>query len=256
MKRIDEYVNSVYAHIDGNEAKELKEEMRVHLLEAVEELKAEGKLEEEAVSVALERFGDERMLKGRVAEYFQVPYIFSVNLLRTAIVFAITALLIGGLFAFNWLRQNDQEERVMQSALSVLKANHEISEADKKLIVEYSSSEAPQIKTLEIRPYSADVKDKEGFTYHNPKPFKHIMYWNGMAGRAASNGTWVVDIGYEHFELAWINAIVVCLVVYWVLFAIWAMIQAYRNRRLHVLWLVAFSLFNVPAYIIYRSSMR
>lgn len=255
MKRIDEYVNSVYAHIDGDEAKELKEEMRVHLLEAVEELKLEGKLEEEAVSIALERFGDERMLRGRVAEYFRVPNIFSVNLLRTAIVFAIAALLIGALFTFNWLRQHDKEERVMQFALSVLNADREISEADKQLIVDYATSEAPQIKTLEIRPI-ANVNDKEGFIYHNPQSFHHIMYWNGMAGRAAGKGTWEVDIRYEHFELAWINAIVVCLVVYWVLFAIWAMIQAHRHCRLQAFWMVAFSLFNVPAYLVYRASLR
>ena len=39
MKQIDEFVNSVYAHVDGKEAKELKQEMRSHLVETVERVK-------------------------------------------------------------------------------------------------------------------------------------------------------------------------------------------------------------------------
>ncbi|WP_276316373.1 permease prefix domain 1-containing protein, partial [Paenibacillus artemisiicola] len=46
MKRIEEFITSVYAHVKDKEANELKTEMRTHLLEAVEELKAEGKSEE------------------------------------------------------------------------------------------------------------------------------------------------------------------------------------------------------------------
>lgn len=246
MKRIEEFINSVYARVDdGQEAMELKTEMRTHLLDAVEELKAEGKSEQDAISIALERFGDERMLSGRITEYFMVPRIFSVNLLRIAIIFAIAGLLIASLFAFNEFRQNNELERVMQGILSELNTDQEISEADKIKIVEFAQS-SPDIKRIKISPDYNSTIDNEGFTYNHPKPFKHIMYWNSTAGTTATNGTWRVDTSYEQFDLAWINMIVVCLVVYWVLFAIWAMIQAYRHRRLHALWMVAFSLFNVP----------
>ncbi|TMV42900.1 hypothetical protein FE783_36810 [Paenibacillus mesophilus] len=255
MKRIDEYVSSVYAHVDGNEAKELKEEMRVHLLEAVEELKEEGKSEEEAVSIALERFGDEQLLRRKVVEHFRVPRVFSVNLLRTAIIFAVLGILIGCIFAYNEYRLLYQRESVEEFTLSVLNADREISEGDKEIIVEYVEK-APQVKNLYIYPENSDSYFKEAFEYQNPKPFKHIMYLNGMAGKAYSNGSWIVNINFEHFHLAWINAIVICFVVYWVLFAIWAMIQAYRHCKLHPLWMVAFSLFNVPAYFVYRASLR
>ena len=51
MKQIDEFVNSVYQHVGGNkkEIQELKAEMKSHLLEAVHELKTEGKSEQEAI---------------------------------------------------------------------------------------------------------------------------------------------------------------------------------------------------------------
>lgn len=35
MKQIDEFVDSIYANVSGKEAKELKEEMHSHLIEAV-----------------------------------------------------------------------------------------------------------------------------------------------------------------------------------------------------------------------------
>lgn len=59
MKQIDAYINSVYHGVEETkEVKELKEEMRQHLLDAVEGLKAEGKTEEESVYIAIGRFGE------------------------------------------------------------------------------------------------------------------------------------------------------------------------------------------------------
>lgn len=256
MNRIEAFIHSVYAHVkDVKEVDELKMEMKTHLLEAVEELKAEGKSEEEAVTIALERFGDEGMLQGKVAEYFRMPRMFSVNLLRTAIGFAVLGILIGCMFAFNEYRLLSQRIHVAESVLYALDADQELSEAGKTLIIE-QAVKASQIVYLTIFQRDSDSSSKEAFKYQNPKPFKSMMYLNGMAGTVYSNGKWSVDINYEHFYLAWINAIVTCFVVYWVLFAIWAMIQAYKHHRLHALWMVAFSLFNVPAYLAYRASLR
>lgn len=61
MKRIEEFVDSMYLNVEGNqqEIHELKAEMKNHLLEAVYELKAEGKTEQQAITMAIKRFGEE-----------------------------------------------------------------------------------------------------------------------------------------------------------------------------------------------------
>ena len=60
MKKIEEFVNSIYRNVDGNkdEINELKQEMRMHLLESVHDLKQEGKSEEQAIRIAIENFGE------------------------------------------------------------------------------------------------------------------------------------------------------------------------------------------------------
>ena len=63
MKKVDEYLNQLYKGLNSPEAKESKNEMRMHILELVHELIQEGKDDEEALSLALERFGDQKQLK-------------------------------------------------------------------------------------------------------------------------------------------------------------------------------------------------
>ncbi|WP_423251548.1 permease prefix domain 1-containing protein, partial [Priestia megaterium] len=52
MKKINQFVDSIYSDVSGKEAEEMKEEMRTHLIETVEDLKLEGKSEKEAIEIA------------------------------------------------------------------------------------------------------------------------------------------------------------------------------------------------------------
>lgn len=63
MKKVEDYVNNLYTGVDPKdpEIKELKEEMKVHLIESVKELQREGYSEEEAMELAIERFGGEKI---------------------------------------------------------------------------------------------------------------------------------------------------------------------------------------------------
>lgn len=246
MKQIDEYVNSVYAYVDGHEAEELKEEMRTHLLEAVHELKSEGKSEKEAIEIAIEHFGDGQMLRKMIIEHFRLPRIFSVNLLRTAIIFAVLSILIGCVFAFNEYKLFTQRTNIAQYTL-VLLDDQGINDANKELIVEYAK-EAPQIVSLDI---SQRDTQELALEYQNSESFKDIPFINGMSGKVYTNSNWSVDILHEHFHLAWIYAIAICLTTYWVLFTIWATINAYYYRRFNAGWVLTFALLNILGYLIY-----
>ena len=74
MKQIDKYVNSIYKDVAGDkqEIEDLRQEMRSHLLEAVEELKVKGKTEEEAIRIAIENFGGKKQIVKGLSEFFKV----------------------------------------------------------------------------------------------------------------------------------------------------------------------------------------
>ncbi|MDZ4992602.1 hypothetical protein GNF80_06380 [Clostridium perfringens] len=60
MREIDSYIDSLYKNFDKNskENLEIKEVMRTHLIETVEDLKSNGYDEKESIKIALERFGE------------------------------------------------------------------------------------------------------------------------------------------------------------------------------------------------------
>ncbi len=58
MKLVDEYLDKLYKNDNNKITLELKQEMREHLIESVNELKLQGLSEEEACKKAIERFDD------------------------------------------------------------------------------------------------------------------------------------------------------------------------------------------------------
>lgn len=58
MKLVDEYLEQLYRNDNNKSTLELKQEMRDHLIESVNELKLQGLNEEEACRKAIERFDD------------------------------------------------------------------------------------------------------------------------------------------------------------------------------------------------------
>ncbi|ELC8442231.1 hypothetical protein QYB59_001253 [Clostridium perfringens] len=60
MREIDSYIDSLYKNFDKNskENLEIKEVMRTHLIETVEDLKSNGYDEKESIKIALKRFGE------------------------------------------------------------------------------------------------------------------------------------------------------------------------------------------------------
>ena len=73
IKRIDRYLNKVYKRGNTKKIRDLKYEMKQHLLELVEELKSEGYSESEAIELALHRFGDKNSLKKDLTYFFKYP---------------------------------------------------------------------------------------------------------------------------------------------------------------------------------------
>ena len=99
MREIDNYIDSLYKNIDGisKENKEIKETMRTHLIESVEELKLEGFSEKESIKIALERFGEINEIRGElktVVERGVKPLLYTVGISLIIILIAFFTHLI------------------------------------------------------------------------------------------------------------------------------------------------------------------
>ena len=65
------------------------------------------------------------------------------------------------------------------------------------------------------------------------------------------NDKWDVMVESKSYALAGYFLLNLSVCVFWVLFAIWAIINAYHHRRLNTGWVLAFALLNVVGYLIY-----
>ena len=98
MRDIDNYIDSLYKNIDGisKENKEIKETMRTHLIESVEELKLEGFSEKESIKIALERFGEINEIRGElktVVERGVKPLLYTVGISLIILIAFFTHLI-------------------------------------------------------------------------------------------------------------------------------------------------------------------
>ncbi|MGE7595808.1 permease prefix domain 1-containing protein [Peribacillus frigoritolerans] len=137
MKQIEDYVNSIYRNVDGDkkEIQDLKDEMRLHLLESVQELRKKGKSEEEAACIAIENFGGKKLIVKELSEFFSIQK----QLARYILGIAIISLIIGFFFLANTILdiKEFREERpvIMNDVLNVLENTIEVSDSQKTEII-------------------------------------------------------------------------------------------------------------------------
>ena len=260
MKQIEVFVDSVYQNVGGNkkEIKELKAEMKNHLLEAVHELKKEGKSEQEAIDIAIERFGGEKEMRSVVGQLFKAQKTFAKWVLYTAIAFLLISTLIFSIIMPIEKSKLDQSNQVASQMLNSLGDNEGIPtklETDIREIVQSSG----RITGISIYDYeklfSSTDEDVEPIYSFREEGLFNI--WNNIgfltySGYGESNNTWHVSIESKSYEGTAIILFLVGIVVYWTLFTIWATINIYHHRRLNVGWVIAFTLFNVIGYLIYK----
>jgi hypothetical protein len=100
MKQIEAFVDSVYLNVGGNrkEIQELKSEMENHLLESVLDLKLQGKTEQEAIEIAIERFGGKKEILSVVNQLFKVQKTFAKRLLFVGLAILLLTTTVSGYF--------------------------------------------------------------------------------------------------------------------------------------------------------------
>jgi hypothetical protein len=262
LKQIDVFVDSIYTNVGGDkgEIQELKREMKNHLLEAVSDLKSEGKTEEEAIKIAIQRFGEEQEMRSTIAQIFKAQKHFTKWILYIAIVVLLLSASTFGYILQKSVANNRQLSDIGTQVGLILKNKTVITKDMKyqiKLIAD-SKNYIKDVKIYNVRGINNN-NTNEYFRYvDNAKPdyqytseiwapkFLYHIYPNGNG-----DNQWYVQIDYKDLSGFVSLFLVGGVTIYWTLFSIWAIVNAYHRKRLTVGWIFAFVLLNVLGYLIY-----
>lgn len=263
MKQIDAFVDSIYHGVGGNQKdiKELKAEMKSHLLEAVHELKLEGMAEQEAIDIAIERFGGEKEIRSILAQLFQAQKTFAKWVLYCSIVFLLLSLSIFG-FVWQYEEQHSHELSVIATQIAdELMGKDEVSQEMKKEIARLvdSTDFISEVSIYNSKNIRSEGKDWVQFNTELMKPdykYQRIVWtpeWLAADLFPYGNGDeqWYVEMQHRSFDSLAGYVLLGGVAIYWTLFTIWATINAYHHKRLNIGWIVAFALFNVIGYLVY-----
>ena len=145
MKKIEEFVNSIYRNVDGNkdEINELKQEMRTHLLEAVHDLKQEGKSEQEAIRIAIENFGEKKQITKGLYEFFNAQKRFTRYVLAVSLIsLLLSVFLFSTTYKVNKEAKEEanlveqEKEIIMNDVFNTLESHSEVSNEEEKRLLE------------------------------------------------------------------------------------------------------------------------
>jgi hypothetical protein len=265
MKKIDDFVDSIYQYVGGDkeEIQELKKEMKNHLLEAVSDLKSEGETEDEAIKIAIERFGEEQEMRSTISQIFKAQKVFTKWILYVAIVILLLSVSSFGYFLHKSVADDRQQSDIATQITLILKNKTVISQ-DMRYQIKLLADSTNYIK--DVRIYNVrginNNNTNEYFRYvNNAKPdyqytrgiwtpefLYHIYpYGNG-------DNQWYVQIDSKGLSGFVYMVLVGGVAIYWTLFSIWAIIIAYQRKRINVGWVLVFILFNILGYLIYLLS--
>lgn len=265
MKQIEAFVNDVYHSVGGNreEIEELKAEMKNHLLEAVLELKNEGKTEQQAIDIAIERFGGEKEMRSVVEQLFRTQKVFAKRVLYIALTFfALTSIVCGVLWMLDEAHMNENLT-VAKEIINRLEGQEAISENTKAGIFTLVEDKS-QILNLQIYKMAEveRVSETGSVSYHRNESIPAYEY--GVFNSLSKPNWMLIDLGFSLGSTEWYVQMesvtlfgfipfifIAGLAIYATLFTIWATINAYHHRRLHAGWVIAFALLNVVGYLIY-----
>ncbi|MDP4094046.1 MAG: permease prefix domain 1-containing protein [Bacillota bacterium] len=274
MERIDEYIDSIFNNADMRDkmTSELKNEMKKHLIDSAEELKANGISEDESINISIERFGEINEIR---ESFFQVIGI-NRKLLRRILLGAIAFLIVGLLvFAPSKIYQaniNNRYDSMINNVYALIIKDPSLSETTKANITAIVKKD---FKTLGLHYIAVFPKEKQYFVHGNTL-LKDAYYiypdYNVTIKNAPQNSHSLAGIFSEsdtgtNLALEWqfngydfpgnrlpyiiYYIFITCLAVYWSLFAVWAMLKANYDKRSTITWIAVFWLFNIIGYLIF-----
>lgn len=245
MSKVDQYISSTFSDgCDGNsQIKELKQEMKVHLLDAVNELQAEGKTPEEATAIAIERFGEPNAMTKAILGRFQARIHITKWLFRIAMSFLIASLVIGVGVFLKGQQYNDTRFH-LQQLVEAQVGKVELTEQDKVELTEVLENDSIYSKVSYLRLDKREEADAGTVSDSEPMPtfvsepvfFYGQEEWGLMLGSGSKNQEWGAQWqmrGYESYNKVYLLIPFLFMALAIALFVVWVVLDAANRRRVY-----------------------
>lgn len=237
MQEIQRYVDGIYKKTKGNkkEIRESKEEMKNYLLESVQELQREGKSQEEAVAIALERFGGENELRGLLAQLFMAQRKFGKVLLFIGLFVLLASVAASSVFIRIGDRHASSQAETAYEILALVEKDPLMTEATAMQVKELFQSTGHATELY--------IADQVGLVYKVDKngweemvsgdqtmaiPLLYNVYRYGSPSGAYTLDLEVLDYRDIGFLVAFSG-----IICFFILSSIWLVIRRYHKTRKH-----------------------
>lgn len=273
MKQIETFIDSAYRNVTGDkkEIQELKAEMKSHLLDAVNDLKAEGKSEQDAIEIAIKRFGGDKEMRSIVSQLFKAQKTFAKWVLYLAVTFLLMSIVTVVIHRQNAESESNQISEVATKIDRLLGKETSITPKMETKIENWikDTDFITQVKIYNVKELkkNADYNDYDRgiFDYVEQKQIKPDYQYKRTVWAPVwlypeffpyGNGDdeWLVTMKKRYFNIPLLTVLIAGVTAYWTLFSIWAIINAYHHKRLNVVWIFIFVLLNFVGYLVYPLS--
>jgi len=269
MNKIEAYINFICENSRGSkrEIEDLKQEMRSHLTLTVQELMADGKNEQESIELAISRFGGKNQIQDELAHVFSIQKKFGNVMLAVALIFfvaGVSFLIAERVTNTQFIKRSNDLAFESQMLMKVAKTNDQklLDQTVKKLFVETKKNQIAYVALVQLtndfdieNPPQAQPLYSGEIKYQYPENAKNVKEFGNNSGGEFLSEHRYFEIGMKRYSNSNQYAIfkqigVGFIMIYWVLFGIWATVKAYHLRRSNVGWVAIFFVFNVVGYLL------
>lgn len=232
MKQIDEFVNSVYKKASGDkkEIQDLKLEMKNHLLEAVNELKEEGKTEKEAIDIAIERFGGEKEMRNVVRQLFKAQKTFSKWLLFVGIAILLLSTTISSYFINVGTERESEQAEIAYQIGDIVENDANVAQSTEEAIEQLLTG-ANYIKKMTV--YLNGERNNPVYELgSNTNQNFPLVYSDNLS---YGSGNSLVELEVLDYRGIGILSMFFGLTCFGVLFIIWTIINIFHRRKKQLL---------------------
>lgn len=261
MDKLDRYINSVCKNLKGRneEIIVIRQEMKNHLLQSIEELKKQGKSQDESIDIAINRFGQVDILKKQLRQVYTIEKSFSRKINNMAFIL----LIIGVMFLIfqNFIKYNSSyiDTKILYDVQNIIKSNNDVSSGKLETLFKennnkfkFYNKELKYIAVFKYPPNYNGNMDIDSFKdaksiYPSYAQLNNDLKRIGYISNAWSdkeylttNNKWYISVHYIKPRIQWLQYginnilnifIIICIVLSIVLFIISSFINIYHKGK-------------------------
>lgn len=200
MNKIDEYIAKIYKDFDEDdeETKTLKEEMRLHLYDEINDLMKNGYTEEQSIAIAISNFGEEENVSDEMTSIIVKQTKYTSVLLKLSIIIFFIGFLskVGGWYSERQYIDKWQKNRavtasdIMNELKNILNERTELQENDRKNFDEILNNYNDKYNN---GLYGIRILKNNVVYYEYSRNISADLIINAGSGMTVSNNGWEIE---------------------------------------------------------------